>query len=384
MKTNNTLTTTAIPNLDALARRAPATDDLLQLADWLATNGPVHLSEIERIELAERITRRRFIIGAGGLLGAAALGACGAGEEAAAPTVTSAPTTWRYQHFMGETEIPVQPQRIVTLSAYELDWPLLQSGAPLAGTTVTTEALDELRSFDPEVAARMEKLALLGGESGANLERLVEAKPDLVIGSWYNEDIYPDLAQIAPTVMLDYRGETDIVAWQRTLAELAGLPEAGTLFASRLVEYGQRIDALKQAYPEMWPNLEWTRITDYISEIYIVDIHPNLPGVKVLTDLGAKPSKTVAKFPVSYAELVNLETIATYDADVIFVSAPNAEPNDAIMPLLQNTFAGQRDQVFAVGQNLWSFSNIQGCLLVLDEIERVFAGRTIDNSGDFR
>ena len=64
--TNLNLTTTDVVEIDRLTRRAPATDDLLDLADWLGTNGAAHLSAMERIELAERlITRRRFLIGAG-------------------------------------------------------------------------------------------------------------------------------------------------------------------------------------------------------------------------------------------------------------------------------------------------------------------------------
>lgn len=119
--------------------------------------------------------------------------------------------------------------------------------------------------------------------------------------------------------------------------------------------------------------------------IYVVDIHPNLPGVKVLTDLGARPSKTVSEFPVSYAEEISLETVAEYDADVIFVSAADAQSNPQTLELLGTTFAGERDQVFPVEQGvMWDFSNIQACLLALDEIERAFAGREIDTSGNFR
>ncbi|MCG8351268.1 MAG: ABC transporter substrate-binding protein, partial [Chloroflexales bacterium] len=56
------LTTTDAVDLDQLARRAPATADLLELAAWLAAYGPAHLSAIARIELAERlISRRRFL-----------------------------------------------------------------------------------------------------------------------------------------------------------------------------------------------------------------------------------------------------------------------------------------------------------------------------------
>lgn len=59
-------TMTDVGDLNALAHRAPATDDLLALVDWLSAHGTADLSAIERIELAERlITQRRFLIGAG-------------------------------------------------------------------------------------------------------------------------------------------------------------------------------------------------------------------------------------------------------------------------------------------------------------------------------
>ncbi|NJO83814.1 MAG: hypothetical protein HC828_14115 [Blastochloris sp.] len=69
---------------------------------------------------------------------------------------------------------------------------------------------------------------------------------------------------------------------------------------------------------------------------------------------------------------------------MIFISAANAQPNPQVLDLLKTTFAGQRDQVFATQQEMWSYPSIQGCLLVLDEIERALANRTIDTSGDFR
>jgi ferric-dicitrate binding protein FerR (iron transport regulator) len=75
---DNHTTKTNAHTLDALARHAPATDDLLEVADWLGANGSHHLSAIERIELAERvISRRRFLIGAGALALGSVTG-CGA------------------------------------------------------------------------------------------------------------------------------------------------------------------------------------------------------------------------------------------------------------------------------------------------------------------
>jgi iron complex transport system substrate-binding protein len=333
----------------------------------------------------ENLTRRRFLKGAGAL-GLGLLAGCGAPEEAAVPTAaaTAVPTTRTVEHSMGTTEIPNKPGRIVTLSIFELGWPLAQLGVTTVGHAGEPEALQRLKVLDPESAALLEQSELVGWDL-ANPEKIAALQPDLIIGASWNTDLYDKLSQIAPTVLLDFAKATDIVAEQRALGELVGADLGpNSPFGQRLARYEQRINALKQAHPEWWPSLEWTRFNDYFEKIYIVDIHPNLPGVKVFTDLGAKPSKTVAQFPVSYAEEVSLETVAEYDADVIFVSAANAQPNPKALELLKGTFAGQRDQVFGVQQEMWSFPSIQGCLLVLDEIERAFAGRTLDTSGDFR
>jgi iron complex transport system substrate-binding protein len=230
----------------------------------------------------------------------------------------------------------------------------------------------------------MESSELVGWDL-ANLEKIASLQPDLIIGFGPDAEMYTNMSQIAPTVLVDAAKAMDIVAFQRSLGEYAGA-ELGSdsAFGQLLARYDERIAALKAAHPDRWPNLEWSRFNDYISELYIVDIHPNLPGVKVLTDLGAKPSKTVAQFPVSYAELVSVETAPEYDADVIFVSAANAQPNPNLLELLKTTFAGQRNQVFSVQQEMWSYPSVKGCELVLDEIERVFADRMIDTSGDFR
>ncbi|GAB4425804.1 MAG: hypothetical protein OHK0015_06130 [Chloroflexi bacterium OHK40] len=60
-------TTTSTYTLDTLVRRAPATDDLRELAAWLGENDASHFSQIERIELplddqGVRHVRRRHLL----------------------------------------------------------------------------------------------------------------------------------------------------------------------------------------------------------------------------------------------------------------------------------------------------------------------------------
>ncbi|NJO83813.1 MAG: hypothetical protein HC828_14110 [Blastochloris sp.] len=252
-----------LAGIDLAAITAP------ELAAWLRDHGPAQLSPIERIELAEKLTRRRFITGAAGLT----LSACGA-PSASAPTATVAATTRMVEHSMGTIEIPVKPQRIVTLSFFELGWPLAQMGVTPIGNSGLPEQIERLRVLDPDSAALLEKADLVGF-GNEDLEKIAALKPDLIIGFGPDPEVYENMAKIAPTVLIDIVKARDIVAAQRALAELVGV-ETGpnSPFGQRLARYEERIQALKAAHPDRWSNLEWTRFNDYINEIYIVDIHP--------------------------------------------------------------------------------------------------------------
>jgi iron complex transport system substrate-binding protein len=334
------------------------------------------------IELMNRITRRRFI-GAGGVAIGAALAGC-----AAPPTREAAPTnppaTRRVKHAGGETEAPVNPQRIVALYTYAWAWPIAQLGVDVLATDARPEWLEEIRRLDPESAARLSKAEFIGSDSGPNLEKIAALKPDLIVGGWWNVDTYDKLSAIAPTVLLDYRDEADIIEWQRSLIDLIGATDTSR-FDQRVAAYEQRIMELREAYPDVWPNLEYVRMDSFANDVYVVDTIPFMPGRKVFRDLGAGQSKTMGdtKAPI-FDGPISLEKLPQFDADVIFVAGPNGEPKPEILAILQGTFAGKRDQVFKINPEDWNFANVESLHAILDEIERVLAGRTIDTSGDFR
>jgi iron complex transport system substrate-binding protein len=343
---------------------------------------PQELTELT-IDLFENLTRRRFLTGAGGLLGAATLGACG-GPSAAVPTATSGPTTRLFKHAAGETEIPVKPERIVALYTYPWAWPIVQLGGNLIGTDNRPEFIATMQALDPENAARIEQATFIGGESGPNLEKVASLNPDLIVGGWWNTDIYDQLTQIAPTVILDYREETDIITWQRSLLPLVGATDT-RWFDGRVAAYEQRINRLKADFPDRWTTLEWVRMDAYEKDVYVVDTIPFMPARKVLSDLGAQQSKTMGDTTdPRFDGTISLELLPSFDADVMFVCETDGQPDPAILDVLSGTFAGKHNQVFTTPSAKWNFCNVQSLHLVLDEIERVFAGRTIDTSGDFR
>ncbi|MGB9752281.1 ABC transporter substrate-binding protein [Roseiflexus castenholzii] len=338
---------------------------------------PLELTEAE-FELFESLTRRRFLIGAGALV----LAGCGV-PGASAPTATVA-ATQMYKHVAGETEIPAKPERIVALSTYAWAWPITQLGGSLIGTDNSPEFIEALNELDPENAARIAEATFIGGESGPNLETIASLNPDLIVGGWWNTDIYDTLSQIAPTVILDYRNETDIIAWQRSLIPLVGATDT-SWFDTRVADYERRIGMLKAAYPDLWPTLEWVRMDAYETDVYVVDTIPFMPARKVLSDLGAQQSKTMGDTNAPRFEgAISLDLLPQFDADVIFLCENKDQPNSDVASILGGTFAGTRGQVFTTPSTKWNFCNVQSLHTALDEIERLLSGRTIDTSGDFR
>lgn len=335
--------------------------------------------DTREIDLAELLTRRRFIIGAGGLLGVAALGSCGADDEAMAPTATTA--TCVFSHALGETEVPAKPERIIALSALELMWPLFQVGVEPVGVDIRSGTLEQLRTIDPALADRAGALPPIGGNDALNLEAIAALNPDLIIGMSWQAESYDDLSQIAPTVMLD--GATDIVAWQRELAALAGVAD-NDMLEERIAEYDARVATLREQYLDMWPNLEWTRLADfYAGNFYVLDTFPGDPAFKVFADLGAQQSSTVAQFTGQELPAISLELIPEYDADVIFITAYPEAINPQMLTLLEPTFASQSNQIIEVQHARWAWRNVETLLLILDDLEVMLADGVWDVSGDF-
>jgi iron complex transport system substrate-binding protein len=212
---DTTRTITDARTLDALACRAPAIDDLLELAAWLGDHGTTHLSHIERMELAERlITRRRFLIGAGGLaLGA--LTGCGAPEkQASAPMATVASVGYpRIVIDAAGRSVPFdkRPERVVlTTFVRILDEVLLLDVAPLAYSAWLGERLPIWTQQTIDGLGL--KIINLNGQAypdPLNFEQLSALQPDLIVllsvdGTAESIENFALFEQIGPVFIVDF------------------------------------------------------------------------------------------------------------------------------------------------------------------------------------
>ena len=148
------------------------------------------------------------------------------------------------QHTMGETCVPLNPQRIITLDFNSLAAVLALDIKPIA-TWITTEIEADFPYFE----GKTNGVEIVRGSSGQiNLEKLLLLRPDLIImvsHPWF-EGIYQQLTWIAPTIVLPWietRGD-----WKHHLKETARVFEKDIVADSLMEDYYRRVEQLKRLY----------------------------------------------------------------------------------------------------------------------------------------
>lgn len=137
---------------------------------------------------------------------------------------------------MGETCVPLNPQRIVVLDSEMLEAAIALDEKPVGSpleyvmSPVPTEGIEDL-----------------GDVEAINLERVLALKPDLILGLADLTAPYSQLSQIAPTVLVDFEHSGE---WKERFAfvgEVLGKSEEVDRVMSdyyqRAKEFQQKINA---------------------------------------------------------------------------------------------------------------------------------------------
>jgi ferric enterobactin transport system substrate-binding protein len=166
----------------------------------------------------------------------------------------AAPATRTVTHAAGVTEVPRDPQRVVSASV-TMTGPLLGLDVPVVATATTRPGpvADEhgfFRQWAPVAVQR--GIVALGGPQ-APIEAIAAQRPDLIIGSAVGQDavteeVYARLSQIAPTVVFDHSA----ASWEELSAQLGAAlgheEQAAAVeaeFAARAAQL--RIDTTREA-----------------------------------------------------------------------------------------------------------------------------------------
>ncbi|TXK85065.1 iron-hydroxamate ABC transporter substrate-binding protein [Paenibacillus sp. N3.4] len=138
------------------------------------------------------------------------LSACGANNgkgSSPAPTSDSKSTTFMYQSENGPIEVPTHPKRVVVLTRF-LTGNVMALDVPLVG-------VDDKSKSNPRFKERLKDVSAVTDES---LEKIIELKPDLIIGLSSIKNI-DKFNKIAPTVTYTY-GKVDYLTQQLEIGKL--------------------------------------------------------------------------------------------------------------------------------------------------------------------
>ncbi|XQQ06751.1 MAG: iron-siderophore ABC transporter substrate-binding protein [Leptolyngbya sp. IPPAS B-1204] len=280
------------------------------------------------------------------------------------------------KHMMGETQVPANPQRLITLDPNLLATALVLGIQPV-GSVAWTDLNGQtgLDPIKPYLDDHAQELTVLG-YSEVNLEKVLLVKPDLILGNHHYKAIYEQLSRIAPTVLYDYTennfGWKDLTRFAATV--LGKSQEAEKL----LNDYYQRTQELRQKMGVGVASPEENRA----SNIQVSVINPDSNGVSimykgllagsVLEDVGL--SRPPEQDKDGFHSSVSFESIPQMDGDAIFVVSYNDEDSLDLVnqlkkqPLWSQLEAVKQGKVYLVDAQHWYGSDIVRANFILDDL----------------
>jgi iron complex transport system substrate-binding protein len=277
-------------------------------------------------------------------------------------------------HVMGETCVPIEPQRVITLG-------VLGHVLPLDVEPVgAIEWGGEMGQFPDYLQPHTEEIVYLGQGGQPNLERIAQLKPDLILGTEADREIYHHLSQIAPTVLIAGRSTG---AWKEQLYQVGVILGKTEQVDRVLAEYQQRVEWLQQ-------QLGTDRLASLVISFVRVDPsqlqipQQQLFASTIFQDVGL--SRPPSQNKDGFYETVSLEKLPEIDGDVILVMAgwqdgdrSNPTQQLADHPLWLQLNAVQQGQVYVV-PDYWIAGDIIAAHRVLDDLHQYLLNTKAERS----
>ncbi len=249
---------------------------------------------------------------------------------------------------MGVAEIPANPQRVVVLDGPILDAAMSVGVIPVGATTGIADA--PWPSYLGEGTA---EIVNVGTIEEPNLEAIVALAPDLILGSVVrNEAIYPQLAEIAPTVISDTLARD----WREGFLFFADALNRADLADEVVATYEERLAGVQDALGDALAETTVSVIRVLGPEIRSYNIN-SFSGT-ILGDIGL-PRPEVQQAPEDSWTAISLEDIGTIDGTALFVTLWGEEDSieglESLVanPLWQSLQAVQSDRVYRVPDEYW-------------------------------
>ncbi len=279
----------------------------------------------------------------------------------ATEAVTCPEGTRAIKHAMGTSCVVEHPQRVVVLDAFELD-ATLSLGIKPVGAVKSDAGAGFLKYLSPIT----DGIQVVGTIAEPNLEAILALKPDLILSSKpRHEDIYPQLAAIAPTIFSPELARTQ---WKVFLGLYATALNREDVLALRLAEYQARINVIRSAIPVADIKVSVLRFIP--SEIRLMQRGSFIGSV--LDDIGfARPeSQQSTDFKLG----ISAEQVNQADGDVLFYTSygdPGTTQFTAVTnsPLWQTLNVVKNQHAYTVDDDHWFLgTGLLGANRIMDDL----------------
>jgi ABC-type Fe3+-citrate transport system substrate-binding protein len=253
------------------------------------------------------------------------------------------------KHEEGTIELKSPAKRVVALDYSFLD-ALVALGVKPVGAAVGTQGGD--RGAPPYLKALTVDVTSIGSRAAPNVEAILAVKPDLILADVFaQKSVYPQLAKVAPTALLNSRlGSYDDLLQQLLLIGKAVGREA----AARQL-FNNQASLLAKARAFANPNAPSlvaavatpTSLTVHSSESFVGSLFEKLGRKNAV-----KPQKDATQFAVSFEGLVALNPSTL----VLFTGADETPITRewAKNPLWARIEAVKRGRVYEFDRDLWT------------------------------
>lgn len=275
------------------------------------------------------------------------LNACQAGNNTGAPVSSPAPTettaantaaeTRIYEHLKGQTEIPVKPQRVVTL--FHLGELLTLGVKPVGATSYILK--------NP-LLSDVSDIADVGVPPDA--EKILSLEPDLIITTGPFAEIveggYEALSKIAPTIIVEQYNDPikDVEMFGDILGKEEEAKQWNEAFATKIADYREKIS------PFIGADETFSILNVRPDALYVYG-DTNMGGNIIYKYLGLKPTEKVETDVINGETWeISAEVIPDFIGDRLFLAVNKGaeEKLKEVEKLIQHSPAGKAGRVYKI------------------------------------
>lgn len=269
------------------------------------------------------------------------------------------------EHSLGSVEVPKNPKRIVVFDYGILD--ILD--------TLQAEVIGLPKDTIPAHLSKYndEKYKSLGSLKEPNIEKIYEAKPDLIIIAGRQRDFYSSLSKIAPTIFVE-TSSTDYMNGLKTNVEILtkifdnseALKEKYSELEKRMNEIKNKVEA--KNYDAMVLLSVNGRIAAY-GEKSRFSVFYDYLGFKTIGDIVSSTHGN----KVTFEYLLEKNPDYIYIIDKAAVTGDNLSANKAFdNPIVKSTKAAQNGNIIFLDSVVWytASGGLKSTEIMLNEVEK--------------